>query len=221
MAFFYVVATPIGNLKDITLRALETLKGVDLILCEDTRNTKKILDFYNIGTLTESYHQHSSLSKTEKAIALLGKGKSLAFVCDAGTPCVSDPGSKLIGEILKKGFKVVPVPGASALVAAASISGFPADKFLFLGFPPSKNKRKKFFEEVRDSKYPVIFYESCHRIIKSLEDLQELDSSLEVAVFRELTKKFETAYRGNIEKVIKDVKNSEVKGEFVVAVKKI
>ncbi len=223
MSLFYLVATPIGNLADISFRAIDVLKNVDLILCEDTRVTKKLLDHYKIKTPVLSYHQHSKLNKVETILALLKQGKNLALVSDAGTPGISDPGNKLIEEakkVLNNKVKVVPVPGASALIAAASISGFPTDKFIFLGYPPAKNKRKKFFEEVSASKHSVIFYESCHRIIKSLEELSAVKGDLEVVICRELTKKFETIYRGSIEKVMKDVKNDEVKGEFVVIVKR-
>jgi len=223
MAILYIVATPIGNLEDLTKRALRILSEVNLILCEDTRVTKKLLDYYNINNKVLSYHQHSKLKKIEYIIQLLKEGKNLALVSDAGTPGISDPGGRLlskINETLENKVKVVPVPGASAISTAASISEFPMDKFLFLGFPPSKKKRKKFFEEIINSKYPVIFYESPHRIIKTLEELKEKDKRLGIMVARELTKKFETVHKGSIEKVIKNVKNDEIKGEFVVIVKR-
>jgi len=215
---FYVVATPIGNLKDISLRALEVLKEVDLILCEDTRVTKKLLKYYNIKTSVLSYHQHSKLKKVHYILDLLKQGKNLALVSDSGTPGISDPGRKLIEEIEKLGpFKIIPVPGPSALIAAVSISGFPRDKFIFMGFPPVKKKRKKFFQEVVDSNYPVIFYESPHRILKSLDELKEISPTLEIVVCRELTKKFETIYRGKIKDIIGGI---EPKGEFVVIIGK-
>ncbi len=176
MAFLYIVATPIGNLKDITFRALEILKGVDLILCEDTRVTKKLLHYYQIKTSTLSYYQYSKLKKVNYILNQFQQGKNLALVSDAGTPGISDPGNKLIEQVVEKmgnRVKIIPIPGPSALTAAASVSGFPMDKFLFLGFPPAKRKRIKFFEEVTNSKYPVIFYESPHRILKSLRDLKK------------------------------------------------
>ena len=222
MSALDIVATPVGNLKDISLRALEILREVDLILCEDTRQTRKLLDCYQIKTQTMSYHQHSELSKVEYIIQLIRGGKNLALVSDAGTPGISDPGNRLVELVIRElgeGVNVVPIPGASALAAAASVSGFPMDRFIFLGFPPVKNKRKKFFEEAAHSEYPVIFYESPYRIIKSLRELSSIDSSLKVAICRELTKKFETIYRGTIEEVLEQLQKEEIKGEFVVIVK--
>jgi len=227
----YVVATPIGNLEDISLRALRILKEVNLILCEDTRRTKKLLNFYNIKTPTLSYHQHSKLKKLNHILKLLKEGQRIALVCDAGTPGISDPGGKLIEFLIQRipDLKIPPVPGPSAVTCAASISGFPMDKFLFLGFPPTKRKRKKFFKEIKSSKYPVIFFESPHRILKTLKQLKETieqwdNGVMEIVVCCELTKKFETIYRGNIEKVLEEIKagkteSSKVKGEFVIIVK--
>ncbi len=220
MSTLYIVATPIGNLSDISPRALEILKGVDLILCEDTRVTKKLLDHYNIKTPTLSYHQHSKIKKVNYILDQLKKGKNLALVSDAGTPGISDPGNKLIESILTKFnfVRIVPVPGPSAVTAVASVSGFPMDKFIFMGFPPVKKKRKKFFQEIINSKHPVIFYESPHRIIKSLRDLQGTNTKLtrKIVVARELTKKFETIYRGTIEEVIEKIEKDKIKGEFVI-----
>jgi len=221
MSNFFIIATPIGNLQDFSFRALETLKQVDLILCEDTRVTKKLLDHYKIEKPVLSYHQHSKLQKINYILELLNSGKNLALVSDAGTPGISDPGNLLIKEVVEKleeKVKIIPIPGPSAAIAAASISGFPMDKFLFLGFPPQKRKRQKFFKEVIDSKYPVIFYESPYRILKSLNDLRILNPELEIFVARELTKKFETIYRGKIEEVLKKIEKDKVLGEFVVIV---
>ena len=216
----YIVATPIGNLSDITLRALEVLKKVDAVLCEDTRVTKNLLNHFEISTPTKSYHQYSSDKDVQSIIGLLEEGKSLALVTDAGTPGISDPGNRLISQASKLDtpVSIFPIPGASAVVAALSVSGFPTDKFFFMGFPPHKNKRKKYFEEVASSKYTVAFYESCHRIKKALQALTEvLESDREVCVCRELTKKFETVYRGTIS----EVAEMEIleKGEFVVLVR--
>jgi 16S rRNA (cytidine1402-2'-O)-methyltransferase len=228
MSVLYIVATPIGNLEDISLRVLKILKEVDLILCEDTRVTKKLLDHYGIKTPVLSYHQHSKIQKIDYILNLLKEGKNLALVSDAGTPGISDPGNKLISLIVEKVemVEIVPIPGASAITAAASISGFSMDKFLFLGFPPKKRKRKKFFEEVINSKYPVIFYESPYRIIKTLKELSlafvqirgQISENSRVVVCRELTKKFETIYRGKIDEVIKEIEKDKIKGEFVVIV---
>ena len=227
MSTLYIVATPIGNLGDITIRALQVLRSVDLILCEDTRQTKKLLEHHNIETPTLSYHQHSELKKIEHIIQLLRKGRNIALVSDAGTPGISDPGNKLIAEIAgAQSLQIAPIPGPSAVTAAASICGFPMDRFLFLGFPPVKKKRNKFLEEVVNSRYPVIFYESPYRIIKTLNELAahelnhgSLRTLLKAVVCRELTKKFETIYRGTIEEVLGELKKEAIKGEFVVITK--
>lgn len=220
MGTFFVVATPIGNLKDITLRALETLKEVDVVLAEDTRVTKKLLVHYEIETPLLSYHQHSKESVMEKALQLLSEGKNLALVTDAGTPGISDPGNELIAFLLKRNseIQIVPIPGASAVTTLASIAGIGTDKFLFLGYPPHKKGRKKFFEEVVASKHPVLFYESPHRIMKSLKELEVLDPKLSLVVGRELTKQFETIYRGSSKQVQKKLEENPIKGEFVVFV---
>jgi len=236
MSTLYIVATPIGNLEDLSFRALRVLKEVDLILCEDTRVTKKLLDYYQIKTKTLSYHQHSKLQKIDYIINLLKQGKNLALVSDAGTPGISDPGNKLVSKViesLSNQVKIVPIVGPSAVTTAASISGLPMEKFLFLGFPPTKRKRKKFFEEISNTKYPVIFYESPYRILKTLNELRLqptrhppaeagpiMNQELRIVVCRELTKKFETIYRGSIEKVIKEIEKNQIKGEFVVVVKR-
>ncbi len=222
MGNLYITATPIGNLEDITLRALSTLKSVDVIICEDTRVTAKLLDHFGIRKPLVSYHHHSDTRKTNEIKALLEEGKSLALVTDAGTPGISDPGNQLVSDLVKSlsGLNIIPVPGVSALTAILSISGFPTDKFLFMGFPPHKNKRQKFFEEVSKCEYTVVFFESGHRIEKCLNDLEKvLDPKREIVIGRELTKKFETIYRGNIEEIKKQSMNT--KGEFVIVVENI
>lgn len=224
MGNLYVVATPIGNLEDISFRALKILKEVDLILCEDTRVTRKLLARYQIATSVISYHQHSRLSKMEYIFSQLANGKSLALVSDAGTPTISDPGAKLIDYLLKQmpDLSVFAVPGPSAIIAALSISGVPADKFLFLGFPPLKNKRNKFFEEIVNAKYTVVFYESPHRILRTLNDLSlfldKIPGERSVMVCKELTKKFENIYRGDVKNIIEQLSKSKIKGEFVVII---
>jgi 16S rRNA (cytidine1402-2'-O)-methyltransferase len=222
MAKLYIVATPIGNLEDITLRALRILKEVDFILCEDTRETRKLTNKYEINKPLLSYHQHSKLQKIEQIIELLRNGKNLALVSDAGTPAISDPGGKLVEEVLRAlGDKaqIIPIPGPTAVAAAASISGFPTDKFLFLGFPPNKHGRGKFFQKIVESEETVIFYESTYRIIKSLEELRGMSGKRQVAVCRELTKMFETIYRGTVSEVINKLQKDVTKGEFVIVVK--
>lgn len=224
MPQLYIVATPIGNLEDISARALRVLSEADLILCEDTRNTQKLLERFSIKKPLLSYHQHSQIKKTDQIIDLLKQDKVIALVSDAGTPGISDPGNKLIEEALRSlpDLKIVPVPGPSALAAAASVCDFSMDKFLFMGFPPVKNKRKKFFEEVLTSEHPIIFYESTYRIIKSLEEIAalEMETGLRrrIIVCRELTKIFETIYRGSAKEVIALLEKDVIKGEFVVVV---
>ncbi len=231
MSILYIVATPIGNLEDISKRALRILSEVDLILCEDTRQSQKLLNFYNVKTPTLSYHQHSKLKKVEWICQLLRDGKNLALVSDAGTPGISDPGNKLVelaNKELGDKIKIVSIPGPSALSAAASISGLPMDKFVFMGFPPHKKRRKKFFEKILQSEYPAIFYESPYRILKTLRELlheftqigTQINTNKQIVVARELTKKFETVYRGTIGEVIEKLERDKIKGEFVVIVGK-
>jgi len=226
MSKLYVVATPIGNLEDLSFRALRILKEVDLILCEDTRTTKKLLARYKISKPTVSYHQHSRLLKSKYVLEQLKRGQDLALVSEAGTPAISDPGAQLVDYLNKElpDLKIIPIPGPSALVTALSIAGLPADKFIFLGFPPAKKKRRKFFEEVVQAKYTVVFYESPHRILKTLQELGDvLDSQGQIVVCRELTKKFETIYRGSIKEIIEQISppaGGKVKGEIVVIVGK-
>lgn len=202
----YIVSTPIGNLKDISLRALKILKDVDLILCEDTRVTKKLLNRYDISTNVESYHQHSRINKIEKIKELL-KEKDLALVSDSGTPGICDPGNQLIKQL---DCEISVIPGACAVTAIASVSGLSMDKFVFMGFPPHKKGRNKFFKEILSFKYPVIIYESPYRIEKTLKELGDR----EVVIGRELTKKFETIYRG----IASEIK-IKTKGEFVIVIK--
>lgn len=217
----YIVGTPIGNLEDFTLRGLRILKEVSLILCEDTRVTKKLLERYEINTPLLSYHQHSKIEKTSYIAGLLREGKNLALVSDAGTPGISDPGNKLIEELIaqKEDQEIIAIPGPSALSAAASICGFAMDKFLFLGFPPLKKKRAAFFKKIALSEFPVVFYESPYKIIKTLNEIKTANQDALIFVCRELTKKFETVYRGKIAEVIEKVKSGVIKGEFTVVVK--
>lgn len=212
----YIIATPIGNLADISFRALETLKSVDIIFCEDTRQTSKLLDRYKIDKKMISLHQHSSEAKITK---LLAQYKNIAYVSDAGTPGISDPGNKIVAKAVGLGIEVSPIPGASAVITALSVSGFPTDKFVFLGYMPHKGKTK-IFEQIEKAKDTVCFYESTHRIIKTLEQLKEHVGERQICVCRELTKKFETIYRGTIDNVLDELKNTSTKGEFVVVINK-
>ena len=224
LGILYIVATPMGNLEDITFRALKILKEVDLILAEDTRETKKLLNSYQIKKVLLSLHQHSGLQRYNYILSLLNEGKNLALVSEAGTPGISDPGNKLISYLLSqnKEIKIVPIPGACALAAALSISGFPTDRFIFLGFIPQKKKRKKFLEEIIKANKAVVFYESTYRIIKTLCELKDFEKvfakNKKIMVARELTKKFETIYRGKLGEIIEEIKKHPLKGEFVVVV---
>ena len=236
MSKFYVVATPIGNMGDITLRAIETLKRVDLILCEDTRETKKILQKYNINTPTMSYHSQSKLNKVDKIFEFLEEGKNLALVSDAGTPTISDPGAMLISKIKEKyfqksdlgeisisltsGVQVIPIPGASAVITALSASGLPTHEFTFLGFLPHKKGRETLFKEIALSKRTMVFYESPHRILKTLESLQKFCPNKKVCIARELTKIYEEFKTGSPIELLNYLKENPIKqkGEFTVLV---
>ncbi|MFH0815012.1 MAG: 16S rRNA (cytidine(1402)-2'-O)-methyltransferase [Candidatus Falkowbacteria bacterium] len=208
----YIVATPIGNLKDITLRAVEVLKSVDIVFCEDTRQTKKLLDHYQIDKKMISLHQHSS---DEKIAGLLRQFENIAYVTDAGTPGISDPGNRLVEIAIQLNVAICPIPGPSAAIAALSVAGFATDKFLFLGFLPKKGQQKV-FEKIKNSDCAVCFYESPHRILKTLGALEKvLEPTRQMVICRELTKKFETIYRGTAEELLKQVKP---KGEFVIII---
>lgn len=230
MSVLRIVATPIGNLEDITLRALRVLKEADYILCEDTRTSGVLLNHYQIKTPTISFHQHSGEIKIEKIVSLLKEDKNLALITDAGTPGVSDPGSKLVTlvrEEIGEQVLIESVPGVSALTAAISIAGAGFDRFLFLGFLPHKKGRQTMLKEVFKSEYPSAIYESKHRVLKLMEELAimslEFKIELKISLARELTKMHESFYEGPPEK-IKEILLSNPnnqKGEFVVLIKKI
>ncbi|MFA5155184.1 MAG: 16S rRNA (cytidine(1402)-2'-O)-methyltransferase [Patescibacteria group bacterium] len=222
-----IVATPIGNLEDITLRALRVLKEADFVLCEDTRVTKKLLDHYRIKTPTISYHQHTGALKTDKIMALLRSGKNLALVTDAGTPGISDPGGQLVSAVrqeLGEAVKIESIPGAAALAAAVSIAGRGFDRFLFLGFLPHKKGRQTMLREIMNSAYPVVIYESKHRIVKLLTELESLSREagrgINVQVARELTKQHESFYQGEPGEIRAKLEDDpqQLKGEFVVLI---
>lgn len=229
----YIVATPIGNLGDITLRALETLKKVDLIACEDTRQTKKLLFHYAIEKPLISFHQHSKAIKFDKIVAKLKSGENVALVTDAGTPGISDPGNQLVEEVIANGIAVIPIPGASALTALASVSGIDMQKFIFLGFPPHKKGRETFFKKAVAAEFPVVIYESPHRLVKNLELLSAIASGekqsrdchglrprkdIKLILGRELTKMFEEIIRGNAEEVLEYFQKNpgKIKGEITI-----
>ena len=224
MATLYVIGTPIGNLEDITLRALRVLKEVDLVLCEDTRMTARLFSKYDITTPKMSYHAQSKLSKSDKILALLEEGKNLALVSDAGTPCISDPGSLLLMQVREKfgdAVSIVPIPGPSALITALSAAGISVAEFTFLGFLPHKKGRETLFKEIAASSRVMAFYESPHRIEKALESLEKFcGAERGVIVARELTKIHEEFVRGTAPEVRAHfTKNSDrVRGEFVVIV---
>jgi 16S rRNA (cytidine1402-2'-O)-methyltransferase len=215
----YIVATPIGNLEDLSKRALKTLEDADLILAEDTRVTSKLLSHFEIDKPILSYHQHSDDNTRLKILGYLISGKKLALTTDAGTPGISDPGNELINYILERepDIKVVPIPGPSALITALSVCGFRADKFVFIGFLPKK-KRTKLFKWLKEGKITFAFFESPKRILKTLEVLKEEFPKKRVFVARELTKMYETLYRGSFEKVLEKIKKDKLKGEIVVVV---
>jgi len=216
----YIVATPIGNIKDITLRAIEVLKSVDLILCEDTRETKKLLNYYGIKKPLLSYYREIEKKRVNKVIELLKEGKEIALVCDRGTPGISDPAYILVKEVYKNNLKVSPVPGPSALTASLSISGFPLDRVYFYGFLPKKeNEKRKIFEKWKNMDETIVFFESVHRIEKTINLLFEIIPEKEICICRELTKVFEEIIRGKIKDVYEVFKKEKKKGEFVLIIK--
>ncbi len=215
----YIVATPIGNIKDITLRALEILKSVDLILCEDTRETLKILNYYGIKKPLLSYYREIEKKRVNKVIELLKEGKEIALVCDRGTPGISDPAYILVKEAYENNIKVIPIPGPSALTAALSICGFPLDKVYFYGFLPKKeNEKRKIFEKWKEMEEVIIFFESVHRIERTINLLSEIIPDREICICRELTKLFEEVIRGKIKNICEIFKREKKKGEFVLII---
>jgi 16S rRNA (cytidine1402-2'-O)-methyltransferase len=216
----YVVATPIGNLADITFRAIDTLKAVDLVACEDSRVTLRLLNHYSISKKAVSYHQHSRLSKIDYLIEELKKGKNIALTTDAGTPGISDPGNFLIEKVLAEKIEVIPIPGPSAVGTIVSVAGINMQRFSFFGFPPHKKGRESFFREVATSKIPVIYYESPHRLAKNLETLSAIAPEKGIIIGRELTKVFEQILRGSVEEGRSYFVDhpEKVKGELVIMV---
>ncbi len=213
----YIVATPIGNLKDVTLRALEILKSVDLIACEDTRHTRILTRHYAIDKPLLSYYEYNKISRGEQLIKLLKEGKSIALVSDAGTPGISDPGSHIIRLAIEHNIPLTFIPGPAAFIGALVLSGLSTHKFIFEGFLPAKSgARKRRLRELKNEKRTLIFYESPHRLLKTLEDILEILGEREIAIVRELTKKFEEIIRGKVSEAIKHFRNSPARGEFIL-----
>ncbi len=213
----YIVATPIGNLKDMTFRAVEILKTCALILAEDTRQTHKLLSAYTIETSAVSYHKFNEKSRVAEIIALLSDGKDIALVSDAGTPLISDPGHIIVKECLEAGFETEAIPGASSALAALVISGFNPTKFMFVGFLSKKeNEQKTQLEALRTFENPVIIFEAPARVKKTLAVIKQSFGDIPVAVVKELTKIYETVFRGKISEIIKNIKEEQLKGEFII-----
>ena len=214
----YIVSTPIGNLGDITYRAVEILKSVDLIACEDTRKTRILTQRYQIQTPLTSYYEYNKAVKGDYLLRLLKEDKHIALVSDAGTPGISDPGFTLIRSALDAGFKVISIPGPTALISALSISGFPTHRFVFEGFLPAKSggRKKKLKDLKRGKKGTVVLYESPHRILKTLQDIRDIFGNCPIVLVREVTKKFEEVIRGDAATLIRRLETTKPKGEFVV-----
>ncbi|MCK5588796.1 MAG: 16S rRNA (cytidine(1402)-2'-O)-methyltransferase [Candidatus Pacebacteria bacterium] len=226
MSKFFVVATPIGNLDDISFRAIEILKSVDLVLAEDTRVSKKLFDRYKINTKLDSYNSFSTERKKNKIIDLLRDKKDIALISDAGTPTISDPGVKIVSDLYKEfgnnpEIEIIPIPGASAVLSALSVSGFPSSEFIFYGFLPHKKGRETIFKEITENKKTSVFYESPHRLTKALDSLEKFcEKDREIFVARELTKMYEEKIRGGVKEVKEffDKNSKKIRGEFVIVV---
>jgi 16S rRNA (cytidine1402-2'-O)-methyltransferase len=215
----YIVATPIGNLKDISLRAIEVLKNMDLIACEDTRHTKILLDRYGIKTPTTSFFQHNRFTKAEYLLGLLREGKKIALVSDAGTPGILDPGYNLINLAIQNNIEITVIPGPTAFINALVVSGKPTHQFIFEGFLPNRAiARRNRLRQLSKLQYTIVFYESCHRILATLDDIREIWGDKDIVVARELTKKFEEVIRTKASSIIDKFKVSKPRGEFVIII---
>lgn len=215
----YVVATPIGNLEDVTLRALRVLREVDLVAAEDTRHVRKLLDHYGVRKRVVSYHEHNERRRAPQLVAALRSGRSVALVSDAGTPALSDPGYHLVRACADAQIPVVPVPGPSAATAALVVSGLPTDRFLFVGFPPRRRTaRRRFFEEIRDQRATLVLFEAPHRLAECLEDALAVLGDRRAAVCRELTKLHEEVRRGSLGELVRWARGVSVRGEVTVVV---
>lgn len=214
----YLVATPIGNLEDMTMRAIRILKEVDIIAAEDTRNTKKLCNYFEISTPLISYHDHNLQTGGEKLLELLREGKRIALVSDAGLPCISDPGADIVAKAVNEGFAIVPVPGANAALSALIASGLSTQPFFFYGFlSRNKKERKIEIEKLQKRQESIILYESPHRLKESLRDMQSImEGTRKIVLARELTKKFEEFLRGTINEAVEWVEQAEIRGEFCI-----
>ncbi len=214
----YIVSTPIGNLDDITLRAIRILSGVDLIAAEDTRKTRILLDHLSIGTPLVSHYSYNERRRVPELIDRLKQGSSVAVVTDAGTPGISDPAYLLIREAVARGIPLVPVPGATAFLPALVISGLPPDRFVFEGFLPLKKGRKTAFERLKNQDRTIVLYEAPHRLGRTLEDIQKFLGDRRMALVREITKKFEEVQRGNVSDILRAVRERAPRGEYVIVI---
>ena len=215
----YIVATPIGNLEDITLRALRVLKEVDVIAAEDTRHTQILLSHHDIHTPLTSYHEHNEKTKAQDLVARLARGQNIALVSDAGTPTISDPGFRLVVQAIRAGVRVIPIPGASALTAVLSATGLPTDRFVFEGFLPAKKKqRRERLQILRDEIRTLIFYEAPHRLRDALDDIHELLGNREAVLAREVSKIHEEFLRGPISELVRSLGGGDVRGEVTLII---
>jgi 16S rRNA (cytidine1402-2'-O)-methyltransferase len=215
----YIVATPIGNLEDITLRALRVLKEVDVVAAEDTRHTQILLSHYDIHTPLTSYHEHNEKTKSQELVTRLARGQNVALVSDAGTPAISDPGFRLIAQAIRAGVRIIPVPGASALTAVLSASGLPTDRFVFEGFLPArKTQRRERLQTLRDETRTLIFYEAPHRLKDTLGDIRELLGNREAVLAREVSKIHEEFLRGPVSELVRALGSGDIRGEVTLII---
>ena len=216
----YIVATPIGNLQDITLRAIETLKSVSLIAAEDTRHTKILLDRYEIKTQTTSYFEYNKIQKGEQLLKMLKEGRDIALVSDSGTPGISDPGFNIVRLAIENDIQVVVIPGPSAIIAGIVLSGMPTDSFIFEGFlSPKPGKRRNELKALSQEKRTIIIYESPHRLLKTLKDILDVMGDRDISVMRELTKVFEETLRMKASELLEHFTKNPPRGEFIIAIK--
>ncbi|WP_067139735.1 16S rRNA (cytidine(1402)-2'-O)-methyltransferase [Oceanivirga salmonicida] len=217
----YIVATPIGNLEDISMRALRILKEVDYIFAEDTRVTRKLLSAYEIKNTVYQYHEHNKRHQIDNILSLLKNEKNVALVTDAGTPCISDPGYELVDEVLNEGIKVVGIPGASSIITAASISGLSMRRIAYEGFLPKKKGRQTLLNKLKEEDRTIIILESPNRILKTLKDINTYLGNRYVVIAREITKMYEEVIRGYVEELIEKLETKPIKGEIVLIIKEL